>query len=462
MKNSNYFLPKILSFFIYFFPFSFILGNFVVNVTLTIISVLGIVYYKNKIFKFKNNKPLILIIIFFILVFVSTLVELGTKQESGYLLKSLLFFRYLIFMIVVRCMFLSGDINFKKFFLFCMFLACFAASDVIFQYFVGIDFFGIKPKHFLSGMFGEEAIAGGYIQRFAVLGCFSVPWLFNKNYRKSFPIFFLLLAICFFGTIISGNRVPTLMLILFFLLVSIIFAVKKINYTRMIISLMVIGSLVLGSFVIILSNNPVLKNRYHSIWAEKDSFYEIIPELKRSYPELEKYKNKKSWPEITDTEEYKILSKDRQRNLPQVTGHTQIWITSLDIFMDDPILGRGIKSFRYTCYTKLHLPNRTCQSHPHHFYLEILNDTGIIGLVILLTALFMMFVKNFKKYFIAYSRGNLNLIFYAIIFALVIEFFPFRSHGSFFSVWNAAYVFFLIGIKLYILFNQLEKLILYI
>ena len=143
---------------------------------------------------------------------------------------------------------------------------------------------------------------------------------------------------------------------------------------------------------------------------------------------------------------YKILSKDRQRNLPQVTGHTQIWITSLDIFMDDPILGRGIKSFRYTCYTKLHLPNRTCQSHPHHFYLEILNDTGIIGLVILLTALFMMFVKNFKKYFIAYSRGNLNLIFYAIIFALVIEFFPFRSHGSFFSVWNAAYVFFLIGI----------------
>ena len=38
------------------------------------------------------------------------------------------------------------------------------------------------------------------------------------------------------------------------------------------------------------------------------------------------------------------------------------------------------------------------------------------------------------------------LTFYALFVSLIIEFFPFRSQGSFFSVWNASYTFFLLGI----------------
>ena len=60
-------------------------------------------------------------------------------------------------------------------------------------------------------------------------------------------------------------------------------------------------------------------------------------------------------------------------------------------------MGRGIKSFRHTCLQKMHLPNRMCENHSHHFYLEILNDTGIIGFVVIFAAIILLIIKNFNK-----------------------------------------------------------------
>jgi len=442
MKSSNnYSIIKVINLLIYCFPLSFILGNFIVNLTVFFISLLGIIHYKNKIFDFKKNNPLNLIIVFFVLVFLSTLFEFIKFKDTGFILKSVLFFRFLLFLLVIRALLLNDDINLKKFFLSCIFFSSFVSIDIIFQYFVGVDFFGNKPEHFHSGLFGDEAIAGGYIQRFSIIGCFAIPWLFDKKYKKSFSIFFLLLSICFLGTLLSGNRMPVIMFLLFFFLISIIFSIKKINYVINIITF-----LVFFVFVLILNNNQEIKGRYNSFLMGMPKVSVIVSELKKDYPQLEKYKNISSWPSLKETEEFKEIIKDKSSNLPMSTGHTQVYITSLDLFMDNPIFGRGIKSFRYACYDKIHLPNRTCQSHPHNFHLEILNDVGIVGFITFFAALIILFFRNFKKYFIDYSRGNLNLIFYSIFLALLIEFIPIRSTGSFFSVWNAAYVFFLIGI----------------
>ena len=38
------------------------------------------------------------------------------------------------------------------------------------------------------------------------------------------------------------------------------------------------------------------------------------------------------------------------------TGHSFIYLTSLDLFIDDPIIGKGIKSFRNNCNNKVYLP----------------------------------------------------------------------------------------------------------
>tara|TARA_Y100000817_G_C16642076_1_gene448842 strand:- start:310 stop:639 length:330 start_codon:yes stop_codon:yes gene_type:complete len=89
-----------------------------------------------------------------------------------------------------------------------------------------------------------------------------------------------------------------------------------------------------------------------------------------------------------------------------------------------------------------------CENHPHHFYLEILNDTGIIGFFILFSSVILMLTNCLKKYFFKKNKisGVFNLAFYGVLFALIMEFFPLRSQGSFFSVWNASYVFFVLGI----------------
>ena len=59
----------------------------------------------------------------------------------------------------------------------------------------------------------------------------------------------------------------------------------------------------------------------------------------------------------------------------------------------------------------------------------------------LLTAILFLLIMNFRKY-----NKNSNLFFYAFFFSLIIEFFPIRSTGSFFSTSNAAFIFFLIGV----------------
>ena len=49
------------------------------------------------------------------------------------------------------------------------------------QFIFGKDFFGFEPiGRRLSGPFGDELIAGGYLQRFSIFSFFLIPLFFNK------------------------------------------------------------------------------------------------------------------------------------------------------------------------------------------------------------------------------------------------------------------------------------------
>ena len=82
----------------------------------------------------------------------------------------------------------------------------------------------------------------------------------------------------------------------------------------------------------------------------------------------------------------------------------------------------------------MHLPNRVCESHPHNFYLDILNDTGFLGLVLILIPVSILLFNVYKEYLKGGERNNnsSNWIYLAIIMATIIQFFPFKSAGSFF------------------------------
>jgi hypothetical protein len=448
MKSLNLSKPNILNLLVCFFPLAFILGTLFVNLVTLLIGLLGIFFYREKLFTFGKNNLLIFISSFFGLLIVSTLFEYITNNNN-HLLKSILYLRYLLFLIVIRYMVLNGDLNFKQFLFSCLALSTFVAADIILQFFLGVNILGLEPIGYhrgrgmeiihRSGVFGTEAVAGGYIQKFLILGLFSIPIIFYKSKKKILLVLILTTIIGFLGIVFSGNRMPLLLFIFFIILSLLIFDVKKFKFIK-IFFVFFIFSL----FALLLNKSENLKKNYFNFYGGLTELSKIPSRINKNYPELEKYKNtQKPFHEtegINNIEKYKML--------PNFTGHTSLYITSIDIFRESPFMGRGIKSFRNACKEFWHLPNRTCQTHPHNIFLEILNDTGIFGLGFLGITLTILFIKNFNKYYRRY-RGrikNMNFLFYGVAFALLLEFIPFRSHGSFFSTLNSSYIFLLIGI----------------
>ena len=171
----------------------------------------------------------------------------------------------------------------------------------------------------------------------------------------------------------------------------------------------------------------------------------IIDELKKEYPNLKKYEN--SGKQFHTLDEFETTK--NYKNYPFFTGHLPIYITSVDLFLDRPIFGSGIKSFRNQCSKKVHLPNRVCESHPHNYVLEILNDTGLFGLILIYYLVIYLLLNNYKDYKLSeiYNYQISNWVYLAIILSLFIAFFPIKSSGSFFSTYNSAFIFLILGIS---------------
>ena len=131
------------------------------------------------------------------------------------------------------------------------------------------------------------------------------------------------------------------------------------------------------------------------------------------------------------------------RIIPFGTGHRVIWTTAIETWLEKPFMGSGIKSFRETCKEKVHLPNRICTTHQHNYHLQLLNDTGLVGYLVSFGVIFFLVLKSLRK-----KNSKLDIYLYAILFALIIEFFPIRSTGGFFSTTNASYIFLLMGMFL--------------
>ena len=90
--------------------------------------------------------------------------------------------------------------------------------------------------------------------------------------------------------------------------------------------------------------------------------------------------------------------------------------------------------------------HRRCNTHPHQYYIEILNDVGLAGILIFFFSFYFLYIEKRKINFNSFKEQK--YIYFAVLFSLLIELFPFKSTGSFFSTGNAAFIFFLIGLML--------------
>lgn len=118
--------------------------------------------------------------------------------------------------------------------------------------------------------------------------------------------------------------------------------------------------------------------------------------------------------------DYNSMNKATSLRLP-------IWEVAGKMAMDNPINGVGVKGFRdqYRNYAKADDPFKEIgASHPHLFILEILVETGLIGVAGLLIVVALLY---------RLSRNNLHRwsrLQAGAVITLAITFFPFNAHTS--------------------------------
>ena len=141
-----------------------------------------------------------------------------------HIIKSFLYLRYLLLFLVVAKLTETGNFNVKIFIFTSAFMSLFLAIDIIVQYSFGQDLFGIVSVDEIrrAGFFGDEFIAGGYLQIFSFFLIFSSV-LFSKNRKYLFLLFYFLF--CFIIKLNNSNR--NRMPLMLFLMGLVLFAFRK-------------------------------------------------------------------------------------------------------------------------------------------------------------------------------------------------------------------------------------------
>ena len=426
IKNYNFNKIDIINFLISFFPLSLILGNLAININLTLICLLGIYIFKIKIFVISNKiYKYLFFSFFFYLIFITTLNNWSISSLDElyklHLVKSFFFLRFLLLFFIITKLIENKFFDTKKFFLSCSFWALLISGDVFIQYIFGKNIFGfaVMPSGRATSFFGEELIAGGFLQKFSIFLIFLISIkIKNKNYLNLIIIF--LFIIFLIPIIFTYNRMPLVIFLSSFLLFFLIERKFKEIFTILISSFLVV--LVIINF----SSSTKIKTDFQKFYYEsKDIAFNIFPLFKNNE------KVSKTFYE---------------------TGYLIHFNSGIQIWKQNKFFGNGLKSFRLKC---VFAENQICNTHPHNYLIEILVDSGIIGLF-LIYLIFLLGLINFVKFYL--NETNLNNRLTSVVFFLLIffEFFPFRSTGSFFTTSNASFIFLILSIFLNI--KKLNKL----
>lgn len=416
VKLNIYILVKLL---FYLFPFFMLLESAFVTtyVTLFIITTLFLFYSKKIRIKFDCIDYLLLF--FFLLGFVASLLNITILGKLLFF-KSISDFRFLIFFFLIRNLINHKIVNLK--FIFIVALSCtfFLSLDIIYQHINNKDFFGNPPfDGRFNGTFEHEAIAGSYIQKNFILSL-SAILLLTIKYQKKF--FFLLLVSTMLGVgiLLSLDRMP--FIIYLFIIILLIFFLKE--HRILFIFNFMISSII---FIFLFSNYKILNDRYTSLHNEfnYNKFVNFF-----SIPNNEIIKKN-----IIEVKNDKYLIGD----------YSKIYKTSYYVWLKNPIIGSGKRSFGKMCDSvKIFKSDVVCSTHPHNIYLEIIVTHGVLGLITFLTFLAATFYSIKKKIFTKnHNNYIINSLFLIILFS---ELFPLRSYGSIFQTVNGTMFWFILAL----------------
>ena len=275
----------------------------------------------------------------------------------------------------------------------------------------------------ISGVFGSELILGSYISR--LLPLFYALILLNC-YGKIKNIYFhslLLGSTLFFSLTIffSGERMALINLLIF--LLTFIFLSK--NFKRFNFLLI---SIILFSVISIFNLDDVYKKRIISTTNKQINLTTNIFEISKP--------------------------------------HEFFFKNAYSIYKSHKFFGTGPNTFRLECLNVKNIEKTisstsggSCSTHPHNTYLQLLSETGIIGLIPILSLLsyilYFFTLSFYQKLFNKIDYNKFQLVKICLFSCILISIWPIGVTGNFFNNWVSSVYFLPIGFILYI--NDIVK-----
>ena len=310
---------------------------------------------------------------------------------------SLFYFRYIFFALGVWHL-LDHNPHLSKCLLYISILCILIVTiDGFYQYFMNVNIFGnekFQPTR-LTGLFGNEPIIGRYI---AYLSIFSFALIY-QNFALTKKMMILSISFLVIAEVIvffSGERSPLFYLTLFSFLILIF--IPHYRFYRL------VG--ILASIIIIfgiIQLNPIAKERM------------VVQTVNQ-------------------------MSSTQLPVLPYSELHERHYIVALKMFQDNPIFGVGTNLFRFQCEKeKFFYKDKGCTTHPHHFYIQILAELGLVGFFFILSFfIYLSWIGLRQLYFLFKSDSEHLISFGDFLFFMVIFVFwwPLIPHMSLYNNWN--------------------------
>jgi len=435
MKKIKNRLDMISLYIIMFIPLFYIFSVGLLNFAFTLISLFFLlICFLNRNFIFLKDKFFVYLYIFWAYLLFSAIF---IHRDMEVFLRSFFYFRYIIFPIAIFYFLKKNFKSFNKIKIFYSLIISFVVVDTSIQFFYGKDILGYKSSELLigrlSGPFGKELIVGGFL---SLIGLLTLLIIFYKKkllLNKWFILCFIFLA---FAIFISGERASILFLFLF-LFFNLLFNKTIRKKIVFLFFLMILVFIILVNF----SSNFKLRIYGHLPSLSQSIVNDnIISEI-----ENDKFNNLKSKKFYRTYIEAIKSFKDTQWG-----AH---WLTAIAISKDNFLFGSGVRTFRNVCQKYDNIDSLSkdirCSTHPHNIYLEILSETGLIGLILIL----LFFFNFIKSLFNKTNNKSLTIALGALILALI---FPLKPTGAFFSSWYGSILWYLIGYY-YFSLQHIEK-----
>ena len=312
-------LKKISIYLVGLIPLSLVAGPFIAELVLFMIF-LSFLYYlfTEKQFSFVNNNIFKIFLLFWIYIFA---VSFFSSEQYISIKSSLPYLRFGLYTLAIVYFLRSYEKSIETIYLIYKLTLLFVILDSIFQIFFGFDIFGLTTSNAdlmrISGPFGDKFILGSFIQK--ILPVFI--YLVLKSYEKNNEIKLLDLIIIIFSFVMiyrSGDRSAFGLILLY----SFIFFLLNHSLRKRMIYIFL--SIILISTIFTLQN-PKIFNRH---------VIDTIGQFKGKY--YENFFNH----EVNETKlDFMIFSFHHQTHFS----------TAFRMFLDKPIFGHGLKTFRYKC-----------------------------------------------------------------------------------------------------------------